>query len=308
MSLQHADSAIAPEIDGLLQQLRPRANSLIVTVFGDAIMPRGGSIWLGDLVDMMSLFGLSERLVRTGVYRLSQEGRLSSQSVGRRAQYSLTDAGLREFAAAGKRIYASTATPVSDEWTLVQGVPDISQAERQALRRRLKWHGFGQLSTTLMARPGPPPDALANDLASGNMAQKVLVFTSKLVDEDARRNMRSAATAAWALDELNTEYASFVSVFSALGGRAPAALSDSDAFALRILLIHEYRRILLKDPHLPAPLLPAPWNGSEALSLSAKIYRKVAAASDAYIARQMAEDSTPPALAEDYWLRFGGLR
>lgn len=308
MSLQEPDSAVTPAVEGLLHQLKPRANSLIVTVFGDAIMPRGASIWLGDLVEMMGLFGLSDRLVRTGVYRLSQEGRLSSLSVGRRAQYSLTETGLREFAAAGKRIYASTATPESDEWTLVQGVPEITQAERQDLRRRLKWHGFGQLSTTLMARPGPLPDALSKDLASDGLEHRVLVFTSKLVNDEARQNMNSAATAAWALDELNAEYGAFLTNFSTFDADTLDALSDSDAFAVRILLIHEYRRILLKDPHLPAALLPASWNGSAALSLSAEIYRKLVTGSDRYIAQQMADGAAPPELSDDYWQRFGGLR
>ncbi|NNF76455.1 MAG: phenylacetic acid degradation operon negative regulatory protein PaaX, partial [Rhizobiales bacterium] len=166
MSLAEPDSAIGSKIEGLLQRLRPRANSLIVTVFGDAIMPRGGTIWLSDLVHLMGTLGLSERLVRTGVYRLSQEGWLTSLSVGRRAQYSLTEIGLNQFTAAGRRIYASKPEPSSDIWTLVQGVPEITQTERQALRRRLKWHGFGQFSTTLMACPGAVPSALANELRS----------------------------------------------------------------------------------------------------------------------------------------------
>ncbi len=40
-------AGLTPEIQDLVERLKPRANSLIVTVFGDAIMPRGGAIWLG---------------------------------------------------------------------------------------------------------------------------------------------------------------------------------------------------------------------------------------------------------------------
>ena len=45
---------------------------------------------------------------------------------------------------------------------------------------------------------------------------------------------------------------------------------------LRILLIHEYRRILLSDPELPATMLPANWDGDVAQSLSGEIYRQLA--------------------------------
>jgi phenylacetic acid degradation operon negative regulatory protein len=38
-----------------------RTGSLITTVFGDAIAPRGGSVWLGSLIEVMSHFGVSER-------------------------------------------------------------------------------------------------------------------------------------------------------------------------------------------------------------------------------------------------------
>ena len=309
MSLAEPDSKLTSEIEALLDRVRPKANSLIVTVFGDAIMPRGGRIWLSDLVALMGVLGLSERLVRTGVYRLSQDGWLTSQSVGRRAQYSLSEDGFAQFMAAGKRIYSTALPRSADTWTLVQGIPDMSQAERQNLRRRLRWHGFGQISTTLMASPGPEPDGLAGDLQSDGLDRKVLVFQAKLTGEHGRGTMKGAAASAWPLEELNGEYAKFISLFEPLDEGGLNTLPPHAAFALRVLLIHEYRRILLKDPHLPEDLLPEQWTAAAALSLSAKIYRQVAEKSDGFVARQMADESSePPALAEDYWQRFGGLR
>ena len=48
-----------------------RAKSLLMTLFGDAIAPHGGSIWLGSLIELMALFGgttkpVMAHLVRTG--------------------------------------------------------------------------------------------------------------------------------------------------------------------------------------------------------------------------------------------------
>ena len=78
------------------QQQRPlRTGSLIITLFGDAIVPRGGTVWLGSLIELLAPMGVSQRLVRTSVFRLTREGWLMAEKVGRRSYYGLTGAGRR---------------------------------------------------------------------------------------------------------------------------------------------------------------------------------------------------------------------
>ncbi len=48
----------------------------------------------------------------------------------------------------------------------------------------------------------------------------------------------------------------FQRVFS-VGRKRRRYLTAVQAFQIRILLIHQYRRILLKDPNLPFELLPS---------------------------------------------------
>ena len=74
-----------------------RAGSLIITMFGDAIAPRGGVVWIGSLIRVLSEFGVSERLVRTSVFRLSKDDWLDVNPVGRRSYYRLTKGGVRRF-------------------------------------------------------------------------------------------------------------------------------------------------------------------------------------------------------------------
>ena len=52
----------------------PRAPSLIVTVWGDAIAPHGGAVVLPGLIRLLDPFGINERLVRTNVFRLARQG------------------------------------------------------------------------------------------------------------------------------------------------------------------------------------------------------------------------------------------
>ena len=64
-----------------------RAGSLIITVFGDAVLPRGGTVWIGSLIRVLGDFGVSERLVRTSVFRLTRDNWLYVNQVGRRSYY-----------------------------------------------------------------------------------------------------------------------------------------------------------------------------------------------------------------------------
>ena len=78
--------------------------SLIITIYGDFIAPHGGTVWLGSFIRLVQALGLNERMVRTSVYRLSQEKWLVSQQLGRKSYYSLTTSGRRRFEHAYRRI------------------------------------------------------------------------------------------------------------------------------------------------------------------------------------------------------------
>src|SRR2546422_8735646 len=83
-----------------------RGGSLLVTLFGDSIAPRGGVVTLGSLIQLAAPFGLTERLVRTSVARLAQDDWLTARRDGRRSEYRLTARGRQRFAEATQRIYS----------------------------------------------------------------------------------------------------------------------------------------------------------------------------------------------------------
>jgi len=81
------------------QQHRPvRAGSLIITVYGDVIHPRGGNVWLGSVMKLVAPMGINERLVRTSVYRLVQKAGCKLKS-GSLQYYSITGDGRQAFPA-----------------------------------------------------------------------------------------------------------------------------------------------------------------------------------------------------------------
>ena len=284
-----------------------RTGSLITTVFGDSIAPRGGTVWLGSLITAMSEFGVSERLVRTSVFRLVQDGWLQSTQIGRRSYYSLTDEGRERFAQATHRIYGEPSTNWDGNWTLVL-LADLDNDAKEAVRKELGWLGFGALSTSTLAHPAPDSGDLDVTLRRLGVADDLVVMSANTETNAAA--MRKLAQSSWALDDIDARYAGFVKRFrpliAAYGKNAD--VSAKTAFLVRTLLIQEYRKVLLRDPQLPAELLPASWHGTAAYQLCRNLYRALFRAADEYLTEVMETAQGPlPPPAKRYFQRFGGL-
>ena len=129
---------IKTRLDEFRQKTRVQAGSLIISVFGDAILPRGGRVWLGSLIRLLEPLELNGRLVRTSVFRLGKEAWLRTETVGRRADYVLTDSGRRRFEEASRHIYAAQAPHWDRCWRLILAVGEFAPKER-GRRRRIRY-------------------------------------------------------------------------------------------------------------------------------------------------------------------------
>jgi phenylacetic acid degradation operon negative regulatory protein len=304
MTLEAACNLIVEEF-----RSRPtlRAGSLITTVFGDSIAPRGGTVWLGSLIRAMAEFGISERLVRTSVFRLVQDGWLRSSQIGRRSFYSLTDAGRERFRAATHRIYGEPVRDWDGEWCLLL-LSNLEAPVKEALRRECGWLGFGPLTANVLAHPSPDASDLDTTLERVGAAGDVVVMSARSIGNDA--SMRVLVRSAWNLDDIDARYEQFVTIFRP----SYAALAKTDkvnprtAFVTRTLLVQEYRKVLLRDPQLPQELLPAGWHGTAAYQLCRNLYKGLYQAADDYLSDFMETADGPlPPPAGDYLQRFGGL-
>ena len=287
-----------------------RAGSLITTVFGDAIAPRGGTVWLGSLIAAMSEFGISERLVRTSVFRLSRDGWLAAKQIGRRSFYSLTEEGAQRFEQATHRIYAEPRLDWSGEWTLVL-LSGLDAAQREVVRKELSWLGFGTTSTSLMAHPAADRDDLKSLLARLGVQDEAVVMNGRTPDESQDNAMRDLVRKSWNLEDIDERYEQFLEQFSparkaVCGNRKP---SPQNAFQIRTLLIQAYRKILLRDPLLPSEMLPDDWHGVRAYQLCSELYQGVFAAADRFLTDTMETSNGPlPPPSAEFFERFGGLK
>lgn len=287
-----------------------RAGSLIITVFGDSIAPRGGTVWIGSLISVMSEFGVSERLVRTSVFRLSRDGWLDGEQIGRRSFYSLTEEGALKFEQATHRIYGEPLPDWPGDWCLVL-LSALDAQQREFVRKELSWLGFGAISTTLMAHPAPDFNDLEALLVRLGVRNDVVVMNGRTLNKSQDNAMRDLVHRSWNLEELDDRYKHFVKRFRPVHAavRKDKGLSPDNAFQIRTLLIQEYRKILLRDPLLPAEMLPKGWHGNEAYQLCHDLYQGVSDSANRYVTEkmEMADGPLPPPSPE-YFDRFGGLK
>ncbi len=94
------------------------------------VEPRGGAIWIGNLIEICAGVGISETLVRTAV-SVSSPPASSPESGGRRSFYRLTDAARAEFAAAAQ---GNLRTSEEASWHFVQLMGSSAENGLQVLR------------------------------------------------------------------------------------------------------------------------------------------------------------------------------
>ena len=290
-----------------LSQHPPKAGSLIITLFGDVISQHGNNVWLGSIIDSLSHFGLNARQIRTAISRLVQEDWLQSIQRGRRSYYSFTPGGKRRFERVAHRIYAAGFPQWDEQWTLVM-LSLMDSPVREQFRRELTWQGFGQVNHGVFVHPSADEKVLAELIKDFDVAEAILVLRATTADVTSSAAVESLTAKAWRLSELQPRFEQFCGLFSQLvpmfdniGGELNGRLG----FLTRLVLIHEYRRLLLKTPVLPRDLLSSLLPAEQASELAAKLYDFVEQGSLQYIMQSFESINGPlPAVDEGFYRRF----
>ena len=178
-----------------------RTGSIIITVFGDAIVPRGGVVWLGTLLQFFESLDIDSGVVRTAMSRLAADGWLTREKAGRNSFYRLADKGRQTFEAATRHIY----DPPPSDWTgrfelLLIGNGEDRDASREALRNA----GFGSPLPGVWVAPSGVP---VPDEADGAIRLEVSA------EDDSGRRLLSAS---WPLQRTADAYLKFMKTFEPL--------------------------------------------------------------------------------------------
>lgn len=256
--------------DRLHERGRLRVWSLVVTVFGDAIVPRGGRVALAVLQELAARLRVEPGALRTALSRLAGDGWVERERQGRNSFFSLGAQGRHAFDLATRRIYAGGPPAWDGRWTVAIAPPgqgEAGAAELQAL-------GFVRAAAGVYLRP----DSEGAPDAAGALSGMLVVRGESAAHPEALREL-------WPSRETAAAYDAFIAAFSPLRARLAggAALLPLDAMAARTLLIHEWRRIVLRDPGVPPALWPRDWPGEAARGLARDIYAALLAPSESWL-------------------------
>jgi len=256
---------LAPLITALHSEGRLRVWSMIITVFGDLVQHRGGEISTARLGRLLGRVGVEQGALRTALSRLGRDGWVQSERSGRTSLYRLSPQGLNQFAPATTRIYAP---------------PRAMPVQRWAIALRLGPSGKPEATLS----PADEVAGGADCLVSGALEQVSEAYRAALLSPAHRLALAGLA-----------------SDLQALAVPLPTAL---DAAAARMLLIHRWRRLVLRFPDIPAELMPVDTPLGDPRQAVADIYAQLVPATEAWLKGESLGLPPMPAALTSAALRF----
>ena len=222
-----------------------RVWSVIITFFGDAILPRGGAVSAKTVQEVLECMGIEAGAVRTAFFRLTAEGWVVRTKLGRSSHYHLSDSGLHPFATATDEIYAPLPRANSglNQWilTLTEGeYPDFQ-----------------------LSRPG-----------------ELGICRDKFRMEGAISHIPEWMKQQKCKPQHARSYNKLLEAFHPVD---PSGLSKIEAMAIRCLLIHEWRRILFQFEKVAPEFWTKDWPQSTCHTFVASLYHRLLPASETWV-------------------------
>ena len=286
------ESVFGALIRGIVEESPLKAAGFIVTIYGDVVEPRGGVVWTGNLIETCAAVGISETLVRTAVSRLVAAGQLSGEREGRRSFYRLAAPARTEFAAAARLLFGP---PEMADWHFVQLTGDAPDEAMQQLERA----GHARLGPRLAVGARAMP----------MLKQPAVIFRADVVSGEGDLGVFAADH--WNLAQHAEAYRGFINRFRRLADLVSKGVrfSAAESLVARLVLVHQFRLVVLRDPRLPQAALPLDWPGETARDLFTDLYLRLSPEADQHVARHfVTADGALPEMSEATLRRLALLR
>ncbi|GLQ35150.1 phenylacetic acid degradation operon negative regulatory protein [Amylibacter marinus] len=251
---------ITPLVRDLHDAGRLRVWSLIITILGDVAHPHGGTMSMSDLLTLTDHMDIDQGAIRTALSRLSKEEWVIAKKTGRTSAYAFSHGGRAAFESASAQVYAPRYAPESDAWVIAV-LPPQRAKDRQAMQKTLAE------TNALQSQSGVAlwPATLAPKM--GYLEQ--LGCLSFVGDLD---RVPSWAKAEFPPPEAELLAKRFIAKYQEIGN-SDTPLPALDAMVARILILHDWRRMVLRYPAVPAALQPDVWTMTAAHALVVKVYK-----------------------------------
>lgn len=214
-----------------------RVWSLLVSVFGDLAPGEGTGIRGPVLSAIMTGMNVRAEATRVALHRLRNDGWITSEKSGRTSLHGLTDFGRTETQQASLRIYAGPHA-LQGNWRILL-MADAAETTEPP-------RGFLQICPRVFIGP-------AGDIIPEN----AMALTGTSMPLWLRRDITPA--------DLCADYATLHRILLTADQALPdgTPLPPTDRAVLRCLIVHNWRRLLLRHPDLPAALYTPDWRAPE---------------------------------------------
>ncbi|HEY2657646.1 MAG TPA: PaaX family transcriptional regulator C-terminal domain-containing protein [Solirubrobacteraceae bacterium] len=274
----------------------PAARSLLLTILGEYVLPRGEAVWQETLVGALVSVGYSQHAARQALARSVRDGWLSTSRHGRRARVSLSARTADLLASGASRIYSFGLPWQWDgRWlVLILRVPEARREVRHQLRTRLAWAGLGSMGGGVWLTPHVERESELREVVLEAPAAEATSFVASL---GAFGSPSEVVAAAWDLDQVRSAYEAFIADFGAIRPSSSSSSSDDASFRMQTLLVHAWRKFPFLDPDLPSELLPAGWPRRRAHDLFVSRHSRWSAGARSYFASLEADRPPRDAVA-----------
>ncbi|MCU6499035.1 transcriptional regulator, PaaX family protein [Rugamonas sp. A1-17] len=280
-------------IEDCLRQARPRLNTMLVLMFSEARLFGQKSQWLASAITLMEPLGFQERATRTALFRLTEHQAIRVERHGRRSLCMLTPATAAAVRAARQRLDIPPARSFAEDWTILVNSGGISAARYTAARKRLLALDYCPLAHNLLARPASYCAGIEG--ASASEDHGLAAFDVSGAQLAAAMRQPLFGRSEWDLDAADALYREFQQRFQPLRKLLDqhGAISDAQAFAIRLLVSHGYQHCRRADPLLPQELLPASWPAMAAYQTYVALYCRCAGQARRHIQTVTAATAAP---------------
>jgi len=247
-------------LDACLRQARPRATTMLKLMLAEAHLFGQPAQWIASTIALMEPLHMSERATRTALFRLCEQRQLDIERHGRRSLCRLAPATIAMLTAARGRLDTPPARGFTEDWTLLVNSGGLGATRYAAARKQLQALEYCLLAPNVLARPAAYADAPSPGIPAAE-EHGLALFEVSGAHLAAAVRQPLFGKADWDLDGAAQEYERFERRFAPLRQmlRSQGAVSDEEAYLIRLLVSHAYLHCRRGDPMLPRELLPQAW-------------------------------------------------
>ena len=257
------------------------ARSALFDLYGDHLRAKGGRAPVAAIVRLLAALDIAAPAVRTAVSRMVRQGWLEPVRLPGGRGYALTARARKRLDDAAERIYRTRAAVWEGSWDLLVLDPLGQRSRRDRVRSGLGFLGYAPLSDSTWISPFASPEVA--QLLESEQAGFV-----RMRAHDEHPTERAGR--AWDLGTLSASYVAWCDFARGLLADPESQLAgvsgageDERAFAVRSVLVHEWRKFLFTDPGLPDELLPSDWPGHEAAQLFGREAARLLPAASSFV-------------------------